>query len=261
MSINEYLKETASKLVISESEKSSITTSINTLEHRLSLYFGVQIKDKFIFGSYTRGTILPRKVDENSDIDYMIVFDNPNNYKPQTFLNKLKNFAEARYSTSEIYQSSPTIVLELNKIKFELVPAYYRYGLCYISDGQGGWMYTNPNNFNTSLVETNKNNKYLIKPIIRLVKYWNIVKNKRFFSSFKIEETIADQLKYAYFSCITYTDYLKKAFSSLKGLTYNNDVQERIDKAIDKIQESLEYENDNMPLTALSKIKQIIPEI
>lgn len=261
MSINEYLRETASKLVVSENEKGSIGTSINTLAHRLDLYFGVQIKNKFIFGSYTRGTILPRKVDDNSDIDYMIVFDNPNDCKPQTFLNKLKNFAEARYSTSEIYQSSPTIVLELNKIKFELVPAYYQYGLCYISDGNGGWMYTNPNNFNISLMETNKNNKYLIKPIIRLIKYWNIEKNKRFFSSFKIEETITDQLKYAYLSCITYTDYLKKAFLSLKDLTYNNDVHERIDKAIDKIQESLEYEKCNLSMTALSKIKQIIPEI
>ena len=261
MSINEYLKEIASKLVISDNEKNGINISINTLEQRLKLYFETDIKDKFIFGSYTRGTILPRKVDENSDIDYMIVFDNPKEYKPQTFLNKLKDFAEARYSTSEIYQSSPTIVLELNKIKFELVPAYYQYGLCYISDGQGGWMYTNPNNFNASLVETNKNNKYLIKPIIRLIKYWNVVKNKRFFSSFKIEEIITNQLKDAYFSCITYTDYLKKAFSSLKGLTDNNDVHERIDKSIDKIQESLDYENNNMPITALSKIKQIIPEI
>lgn len=105
---------------------------------------------------------MPRKVDENSDVDYMIVFDNSNNYKPQTFLDRLKRFAETKYSTSEIYQSSPTIVLELNKIKFELVPAYNSWGTYYIPDGNGGWMPTYPNDFNDKLTETNNNNSYKI---------------------------------------------------------------------------------------------------
>lgn len=121
MSVNSYLSDCASNLVLSTNEKDSINTSINTLETRLNSYFGSDIEEQFKFGSYTRVTILPRKVDENSDVDYMIVFDNSNNYKPQTFLDRLKRFAETKYSTSEIYQSSPTIVLELNKIKFELV--------------------------------------------------------------------------------------------------------------------------------------------
>lgn len=103
MSVNSYLSNCASDLVLSSSEKDSITTSINTLETRLTSYFGSDIEEKFKFGSYTRGTILPRKVDDNSDIDYMIVLDNSNNYKPQTFLDRLKRFAEAKYSTSAIY--------------------------------------------------------------------------------------------------------------------------------------------------------------
>ena len=95
MSINTYLSETASNLVLSVKEKDGITTSINTLESRLNSYFGSDIEEKFKFGSYTRVTILPRKVDENSDVDYMIVFENSNGYKPQTFLDRLKRFAEA----------------------------------------------------------------------------------------------------------------------------------------------------------------------
>jgi len=57
------------------------------------------------------------------NVDYMVIFENPNNYKPQTLLNYLKNFVNHYYRTSEIYQSHPTIVLELNHITFELVPA------------------------------------------------------------------------------------------------------------------------------------------
>ena len=63
------------------------------LEIRLESYFGANIEEKFKFGSYTRVTILPRKADEESDVDYMVVFDNSNNYTPQTFLDRLKRFA------------------------------------------------------------------------------------------------------------------------------------------------------------------------
>ena len=39
----------------------------------------------------------PMGVDENSDIDLMVVFNNSEGYKPQAFLNRLKNFAESYY--------------------------------------------------------------------------------------------------------------------------------------------------------------------
>src|SRR5574337_1188866 len=123
MSVLSFLTDTASSAVLSSTEQSSITTSISTLQTRIGLHFasGV-IKQHFRFGSSTRGTILPRAMDEHSDIDYMIVFSE-NNATPQTFLNRLKAFVEKYYASSEIRQSSPTIVLELNHIKFDLVPA------------------------------------------------------------------------------------------------------------------------------------------
>lgn len=120
MSVNSYLESLASQLVLSTSEKDHISNSISTIKSRLDTYFGSNITEKKLFGSYVRGTILPRKADSGSDIDLMVVFKNEDCYKPQSFLNRLKNFAEHYYSTSEIYQSSPTVVLELNHIKFEL---------------------------------------------------------------------------------------------------------------------------------------------
>lgn len=74
MSVNTHLADLASNLVLSDSEKSSISASITTLESRLDAYFGSNITERFQFGSNTRGTILPRKADSNSDIDYMVVF-------------------------------------------------------------------------------------------------------------------------------------------------------------------------------------------
>ena len=128
MSVNSYLTTLASDLVLSSSEKASISTSISTLSSRLNSYFGSNITNHFQFGSNTRGTILPRKADTDSDIDYMVVFDSTDGQKkPQTYLDRLRRFAEEKYSTSEIAQSNPTIVLSLNHIKFELVPAIYNY--------------------------------------------------------------------------------------------------------------------------------------
>ena len=246
----------ASSLVLSDSEKSSITTSVNTIKSRLDGYFS-DVTEKKVFGSYSRETILPRKADENSDVDIMVVFSNPNGYKPQSFLDRLKKFAEYYYSTSEIHQSSPSLVLELNHIKFELTPAYKSYGTYYIPDGPSYWKSTDPDGFNSTLIECNKNNGYKIKPVVRLLKHWNIQKNGRDLASFLLEQTIAKELTYSYISCSSYTDYLK---AGLKELKYKTDYW-KVDTAIDRINQALSYEEQGMTYSAESEIKKVFPEI
>lgn len=83
MSVNSYLQDLASELVLSDSEKDSVSTSIDTIKSRLTSYFGADIYEKKVFGSYDRGTTLLRKADEKSDVDIMVVFNNLNGYKPQ----------------------------------------------------------------------------------------------------------------------------------------------------------------------------------
>lgn len=54
--VNNHLKSLASKLVLSEKEKASISTSIITLSRRLNLYFeGGELHTHFQIGSYIRG--------------------------------------------------------------------------------------------------------------------------------------------------------------------------------------------------------------
>ncbi|MBF0098411.1 MAG: hypothetical protein HQM04_15285, partial [Magnetococcales bacterium] len=122
MSVLSYLEGRASQAVLQQTEKDSIERSIKTLRARLDSNLGEKISEQIQFGSSTRGTILPRRMDSESDIDYMVRF-NDSQYTPQTYLNWLKRFALSSYSKSEVLQSNPVIVLELNHIKFELVPA------------------------------------------------------------------------------------------------------------------------------------------
>lgn len=169
MSVNSYLTDLASALVLSSTEKDHISTSVETIKTRLSLYFSTEVEEKKVFGSYVRGTILPRKADDKSDVDIMVVFKNPDGYKPQTFLNRLLKFAEKYYSSSEIYQSSPTIVLELNHIKFELTPAYVQYGMYYIPNGQSNNIFATlqftVNEVLRTILPTDAQNLCVIHPI------------------------------------------------------------------------------------------------
>lgn len=257
MSVNSYLETLARDLRVVDSEETKIETSISTIKSRLTSYFGDQVTEKKVFGSYDRDTILSRKSDDDSDVDIMVVFSNPDNYKPQTFLNKLKNFVEYYYSSSEIYQSSPTIVLELNHIKFELVPAKREFSLLYIPDGPSNWMYTNPDKLKDTVNASNRNNSYKIRPVLRLIKHWNVNKNYRDMASYSLEETIASDLDYAYFSCTSYVDYTKRALKAIEIKT----VSSRVQTAISHIEKAIDYENNDMPYSAKDEIKKAFPEV
>jgi hypothetical protein len=262
MTVNTHLSQLASALVLYSSENSSISTSIDTLASRLNAHFGRSITGHFQFGSSTRGTILPRKADSNSDIDYMIVFDTSSEgqKKPQTYLDRLRRFAELKYSTSEISQSHPTIVLSLNHIRFELVPAVYNFGLQIPSPATSwlDWMPTDPSAANQRLQDKNKAENYQVKPLVRLVKYWNATKGHPF-TSFSLEEYIVSQ---SFWSCAVLRDYFYSFWSGL-SCRYETAqyIKEMVESAKQHARKAREYEDDNMPASAETEIKKIVPAL
>lgn len=255
MSVLSFLTDTASNAVLSSSEQSSIATSITTLQSRMALQFdsGV-IAQHFRFGSSTRGTILPRSMDEQSDIDYMVVFSD-GSATPQTYLNRLKAFVEKRYGSSEIYQSSPTIVLELNHIKFDLVPATKTWlGELQIPNGTGGWMTTNPKDFNATLEAKNKEHKSLIKPTIRLFKYWNATAGFPF-QSFEMEKWVCGL---SFWFLANQKDYFLAVIENLNtSSSYSQRVNNEITRAKSIVANVRQYEKDEMPVTAEIEIKKL----
>ena len=258
MSVNGYLESLASQLVIHDSERDSISASLSTIEFRLRDYFNyADIEETVRFGSFARRTILPRKADLKSDIDLMVVFDNSLNYRPQTYLDRLRRFAEHYYSRSEIRQSSPSIVLELNHISFDLVPAYSSSLAYYIPSTVTDWQWTDPSGFNSKLDSGNKASGYKLKPVVRLLKHWNIQKNHRDISSYELEKKVAEELQYACIACSSYTDYLKNGLSAIKYITDYS----RVGRAINAIDEALRREGNGMPYLAESEIKKVFPKL
>lgn len=255
MSVLTYLQQRASDAVLSSGENASITTSITTLGSRLNSHFGATVTEHFRFGSSTRGTILPRSMDAQSDIDYMVVFGDAG-YTPQTYLDRLKRFVERYYSRSEIYQSSPTIVLELNHIRFELVPALKGIWSSYqIPDGSAAWRSTDPNGFNAKLTAKNNAELSLIKPTIRLAKFWNATAGY-VFESYGLEQWIVDQY-YPYSS--NQKQYLFQVFDLMSVYGLAQWKKDKVQRAKDIVVKVRQYEAGDMPYSAEAEVKKLIP--
>lgn len=216
MTVLGYLENLASDLNIAEKEKGSIQTSISALNSRLCKYFEDEIQGLIQFGSSTRNTMLPRKADSQSDIDYLVVFDS--NYTPQAYLNKLKRFAEKYYSDSQYKQASPAVVLELNHLMFDLVPGKKGWFGGYKIPTPGDftfeeWKTTEPLSLNEEINDMNKLSGYKLKQTIRILKYWN-AKNNYVFTSFDLEQMIVEHstsiggnLKDFLYECIDIATY------------------------------------------------------
>ena len=246
--------------MLSSTENASITTSISTLSSRLTSWFGTEVSEKFQFGSSTRGTILPRSIDSNSDIDYMVVFAD-SQYKPQTYIDKLKRFAENKYASSEIAQSHPTVVLNLNHIRFELVPAivqsYAGYQIPAPASGYQDWLNTYPNTFNQQLTDANKQHSNHIKPLVRIVKYWN-AQNGYVFDSYGLEQHLVSHASW-------HSSFKEYVYSAFDGLNVSADVaqwrKDKVTRARQIVSNTRQYERDGMPDSAETEIKKLIPPI
>lgn len=197
--LNYYLTQISNTLYISygSDERNGIDRSLNYLKSNIKTYFGTRVKSVTTFGSFTRGTIVPRAYDLNSDIDLLIEF-NKTDYPertPETYRNNLKAFANTKYPRSISNKDLPSIMLELSNIKFDLVPSIVEEGwfnsTTYIPKSGNEWQETDPKGFNDKLTEANKSYKNVVKPIVRLLKFWNCRANYPY-ASYELEQIIAD---------------------------------------------------------------------
>lgn len=184
-------------LAYSARERDRIKGSLSHLEKILGDALRDKVKRFIRFGSFTRNTILPRKYDPNSDVDLMIVM-NTEDYRelsPGTYRKRLIDILAKSYPRSISKKDFPCVKLELNHIKFDIVPAvtenHRRYGERYfIPDSGDGWLETEPNDVNEALKRANTDyGSNIVRNVIRLMKYWNAQKGYPF-NSYEMERGI-----------------------------------------------------------------------
>lgn len=265
MSVLGHLNDVASNLNLADKESENINRSIEALSGRLTAHFAQEIKQKLRFGSSTRSTMLPREADPQSDVDYLIVFDNTNGLKPQTFLRKLRDFADTHYRHSVVNQSHPAVVLRLNHIQFDLVPAYrpswgYWDGDPHIpapSSSFQEWMSTDPLSLNQPLYEKNKLHGHMIKPLIRLLKYWN-AQNGYVYESFALERHLAQSY---YSSGRNLKEHIYAAVDNLPTASLPSYKLEKVLRLRAKIREVQTLEAQGLPISAELEIARVFPPL
>lgn len=201
LTIDKDLQKFAQDFYISKnsSEKPRIETSLNNIKNKLKLEFSNRIVSIEIFGSYKRKTILPRTYDQKSDIDLLIVFDHKKiNLNPSTYRKHLHEFADRYYPNSISYKSKPSVVIELNHINYDLVPAFTKQegwfnitDEAYIPKNDTEWRHTDIKGFSQLLEAKNEKYNFNVKRIIRLLKAWN-AKVDYPIASYTLEQLIAD---------------------------------------------------------------------
>lgn len=182
VSLNNYLRQLSSDYYLKNDsdELKKINNSVENLLRNLDKDLEYLVNRRFIFGSFDRDTILPRKYDSESDVDIMVVFNHTDFERtPETYRGWLKLFADKYYKNrygSEVVKSFPTVTIRLNNINYDLVPAKevsnFFSSTLYIP-GDSGWISTDPNDVKTNLTNVNSQFNYIVRPIIRLLKAWN----------------------------------------------------------------------------------------
>jgi len=265
LTIEDDLKEYAQRFFLSTKgpERPRIDVSIQNIKNNLYKAFGDRILGIEIFGSYHRKTILPRQYDPESDVDLLIVFDHENlGSNPSTYRKHLHQFAEQYYPRFISYKSQPTVVLELNHIKYDLVPGYTQEeGFFNITDevyiplSDNEWEHTDIDGFSKELEEKNRDYDFNLKRVIRLFKAWN-AKVGYPIQSYELEQLIADM-------DFSEDDIETMFFEAIDNLPEDWDTDrtarklESLKENADFLLEAMDDENEDEVYRLLSKILPI----
>ncbi|MEW5925914.1 MAG: nucleotidyltransferase domain-containing protein [Gemmatimonadota bacterium] len=256
-----YLKNTADALTMTDAQAEAVEKSLVALRRGLTEYFPDLVKEQITFGSYTRGTNLPLRVDPYSDVDHMVVFARDRGERPQTFLDRLKRFADDRYPRSLANQSRPAVVLILNHIRFDLVPAYKDWWGDYRIPARATafeeWIDTAPNDFKPYLDRRHRETDFQMKPLIRLLKYWNAL-NDYPFETYRLEKKIANRW---YPFCDTLAEYLASAFDGLSNLDLRSDAREAVRRARKIIDDARRASRSKDSTAVEMEIQRLLPPL
>jgi hypothetical protein len=118
-------------------------------------------------------------------------------------------------------------------------------------------MTTEPKKLKNKVENANKNNNFKIKPLIRLMKYWN-AKNDYVYNSHELENNILNGF---YLLNTNLKEYLYSAFENLNTYNLPKYKKNKVERAKMIINNVKKYENKNMPHTAESEIKDLLPNL
>jgi hypothetical protein len=141
-------------------------------------------------GSYGRGTI----VRPERDIDIMVALSVPEYWAryegdSRVFLRWLRDGLNRKYANSRVGVRGLAVHLALGEdLEVDLVGGFHRKGGgFYVPNGSGGWQVTNPPFHDKLMTDANVRTNSALKPLVRMMKAWNIMGNDGRLHSFHLE--------------------------------------------------------------------------
>ncbi len=263
MDIDSYLNKLAKQLYIDNSLRDVINNSVDVLKGKIWAEYRERINSVEVFGSYDRGTDLPQSIDEKSDVDILVIFKS-NNVQPATLLKQLYQFADNSYSRSDVLTDHPTVVIEMTKVRFEVVPAYIENSIWNGDElkipaprnKELKWIKTEPQRLKEKLEEKNSEENQFITPLIKLIKYFN-ARQGRPYDSYLIEHHAI--------ACNYYRGTLKDYFFKFIESLRTGDADEEQKKFIAELQlrrnNLMTLQKGNMSNYAILELQKFLPLI
>lgn len=249
-----------SNISVTDRQEENIKSSLKNIEEHLkNKENDLNVDRTFTNGSYERDTII-RPL---NDIDLFTVLkkdkwkdQNGNLPNPQSVLTKIKNYLNSLNDYKDkVKQDRPCVTIVLSDKDFDVLPSF--------ETGSGGynipnedlktWTYSYPEQLTTNLDNVHRLRKYKVKPVIKVVKYWNREHNK-YIPSYHIEETAIDIFQVNDFS--NYEQAIRIWFNNAESYLQSqkfrsDDEYQTVIKRVKKIKEKL-----NNAKTELDKGKE-----
>lgn len=130
------------------------------------------------------------------------------------------------------------------------------------SDNVDTWISTNPNGFNSELTDKNTSHGHLIKPLVRLIKYWN-AQNGYVYESYSLEQDIVNYMFHG--SGFLGSPDLKSYFYEFMcdlSLSWGSPQwkKDKVNRAKDILKNVKNYEWQNEPYSAEAEMKKLLPD-
>lgn len=180
---------------VTDRQEENIKASLSNIEGNLKKTDNdLNVERTFTNGSYERDTII-RPLD---DIDLFAVLKKDlwkdeygNLPKPQNVLTRIKNYLNSLNDYKDkVKQDRPCVTIELSDKNFDILPSFSQEGGGYLIPNYdlATWTFTYPEQLTTNLDNVHRLRNYKIKPVVKVVKYWNR-ENDKLVPSYHIEET------------------------------------------------------------------------
>ncbi len=181
--IESWLEGVAKSLEPSPSSRTAAARSQKHLREKLSTgQMEGRLVGDYLSGSYARNTA----IHPLGDVDIIFLID-PTRWKMPLFSfadkpapsDVLKSFAAAlrwRYKQTSAFTQRRSIRLELYHLHIDCVPAIAIEGTDYIWVGDRDddkWIKSSPKHHEVAVTAANRQNKGLLKPLIKILKFWN----------------------------------------------------------------------------------------